>query len=106
LGSGDGPFGKLGVVDLERIADTQRRKAQAAESGLAALTALDALDISTLWEKDTAGIRPVDALMEKLSKIVPTVYWQHLFTHFLTAAAFPNSPDPHLDLNPQQMAIS
>jgi GT2 family glycosyltransferase/SAM-dependent methyltransferase/glycosyltransferase involved in cell wall biosynthesis len=86
LGDGNGPFGNLSAVDLHRIAGIRQEKAPAAESGVAALRALDNFDISTLWTQDASGVRPVDSLMEKISAVVPVVYWHQLFEHFLAAA--------------------
>lgn len=49
--------------------------------------ALDHFGTTPLWMKNDQGVRPVDALMEKVGAIVPVVYWHYLFGAFLEAAA-------------------
>ena len=87
LADGCGPFGRLADEDLQKIRSIRMQKAEAAESGLLALQALDNFDIAPLWLQNADGLRPVDALIEKVGAIAPVVYWHHLFGAFLEAAA-------------------
>jgi GT2 family glycosyltransferase/SAM-dependent methyltransferase/glycosyltransferase involved in cell wall biosynthesis len=87
LGDGAGPFGLLQDSDFRRIERAQREKREAAQTGLAALRSLDDFDLLPLWNRDDQGNRPVDAIIEKVGAIVPTVYWFFFFQSFLAAAS-------------------
>ena len=103
LGDGSGPFGLLAESDLARIAGIRAQKSAAAESGLAALRALDDFDLLPLWQKNGQGVRPVDELIQKVASIVPTVYWHHLFGAFL--AKTHSIPAPPVPERPSEMAL-
>src|SRR5882762_2133327 len=87
LGDGSGPFGHLRAADLRHIENIRQERSSAANSGLQALYALDDFDVTPLWTPDSHGIRPVNAIIEKVAAIVPIVYWHALFEHFLRAAS-------------------
>ena len=92
LGDGSGPFGRLNDADLHRLRSIREQQSTAAQSGLAALRALDQFDIAPLWQKDAGGNRPVDDLFRKVATITPIVYWHHLFESFLAEAARERTP--------------
>ena len=83
LGDGSGPFGRLEERDLRRMETLLEQKSEAVHAGVAALEALDDIDMIPLCYKDAQGNTRAEEILAKLTQIVPMVYWHHLFETFV-----------------------
>ncbi len=83
LGDGSGPFGRLQQQDLQRIEAYLDTNREAVRSALAALEALEGVDMIPLCQKDADGKTAAEGLLAQLAQVVPLVYWFHLFESFL-----------------------
>jgi GT2 family glycosyltransferase/glycosyltransferase involved in cell wall biosynthesis/SAM-dependent methyltransferase len=85
LGDGSGPFGRLQKTDFDRMQTYMHANREAIRTGLAALEALEDVEMLPLCQKDAQGNIPAAGLLAQLSHVVPLVYWSHLFDSFLRA---------------------
>jgi GT2 family glycosyltransferase/SAM-dependent methyltransferase/glycosyltransferase involved in cell wall biosynthesis len=83
LGDGSGPFGRLHKTDFLRIEAYLNEKRSAVEAALAALEALEDVDMIPLCQKDAQGNTVAEGIIAQLAQVVPLVYWYHLFDSFL-----------------------
>jgi GT2 family glycosyltransferase/glycosyltransferase involved in cell wall biosynthesis len=86
LGDGAGPFGRLQANDFSRMRDYLHRHRPAVEAALAALQALDDVDMIPLCQKDAQGHTKAEAILAQLAQVVPIVHWYYLFASFLQAS--------------------
>jgi hypothetical protein len=102
LGSGSGPFGVLSEGDRLRIQKHVGETRLAAASGITALERLDTIDFRTLFRDSHNGPQSAKDLIQKVSEIVPVIYWHCLFETFLQhwttcgESPEPTSAEPHL----------
>lgn len=85
LSSGESPFGKLTTHDFERIETTVAENAAGVAGATAALEALDRVNLLPFFEHAKGQESPAAEVLQRLSQIVPLVYWHELFKSFLAA---------------------
>ena len=83
LGDGSSPFGRLLESDRHRIRMLLAENREAFANALSVLTALDEFDLQPLWQQQSEAKSAVEPVLERLTKLVPLVYWHQLLQTFL-----------------------
>jgi hypothetical protein len=83
LASGQSPFGKLTQDDFTRLEAHVQEKSAAVAEAVAALEALDKVNFLSLFARQGNQASPAEEVLQKLTQIVPLVYWHTLFKSFL-----------------------
>src|SRR5882724_2173579 len=85
LGGGESPFGRLAPEDFARIEARLKRDSSSVAGAISALEALDRVNLLPFFENAKGDRSPADEVLQRLSQIVPLVYWHALFESFLAA---------------------
>ncbi len=85
LGGGESPFGRLAPEDFARIEARIKRDSASVAGAISALEALDRVNLLPFFENAKGERSPADEVLQRLSQIVPLVYWHALFESFLAA---------------------
>jgi len=85
LGGGESPFGRLAPEDFARIEARIKQDAPSVAGAISALEALDRVNLLPFFENAKGERSPADEVLQRLSQIVPLVYWHALFESFLAA---------------------
>jgi transposase InsO family protein len=85
LSSGESPFGRLSAHDFERIETTVAENAAGVAGATTALEALDRVNLLPFFEHAKGQESPAAEVLQRLSQIVPLVYWHELFKSLLAA---------------------
>jgi GT2 family glycosyltransferase/glycosyltransferase involved in cell wall biosynthesis/SAM-dependent methyltransferase len=83
LGDGSSPFGRLEEADFLRIEALLEQKREAVHAGVAALEALQDVEMIPLLYRDAEGKTRAEEILAQLSQVVPMVYWHYLLETFL-----------------------
>ena len=87
LAAGESPFGKLSPDDFQRMEARLTQDAAAVAGATSALEALDRVNLLPFFENAENKSSPAEELLQKLSQIVPLIYWHALLTSFLNERA-------------------
>jgi GT2 family glycosyltransferase/SAM-dependent methyltransferase len=98
LATGKSPFGTLSPQDFQRIESSVQENSSSVASAISALEALDRVNLLPFFEKAADGGSPAEEILQRLSQIVPLVYWQTLFESFLAARDCAAKPSGELTL--------
>jgi len=85
LAAGESPFGRLAPEDFARIESRVKQDSPAVFGAISALEALDRVNLLPFFEKKNEEKSPADEILQRLTQIVPLIYWHALFESFLAA---------------------